>query len=105
MTTQLASRPTTTPSTGERTHLGTDLAELFGQDQAINVAELQPGVTVILKDPHRPAQYGEFVEAGEMDLAGQAVPTLRVDFGGPGLGTIPVRDGLMLPHVRIDFGS
>jgi len=104
MTTQLATRPATTASTGERTHLGTDLADLFGNEQAINPAELQPGVTVVLKDPHRPAEYGELVEVGETVICGETLPALRVDFGGPGLGTIPVRNGVMLPHVRIDFG-
>lgn len=90
----------------ERTPMGSDLAALFAEPQPMNPAELQPGDLVVLKDRHRPAEYGTFVEVGEMETHdGRTVPTLRVDFGGKVLGRIPVLDGQMPKHVRVDFGS
>ena len=89
-----------------RTPMGSDLAALFAEPQPMNPAELQPGDLVVLKDRHRPAEYGTFVEVGEMETHdGRTVPTLRVDFGGEVLGRIPVLDGQMPKHVRVDFGS
>ena len=91
----------------ERTPLGTDLAALFAEPQPMNPHALSPGELVVLKDPHRPAEYGHFVEVGEMvwPADGRTIPTLRVDFGGDGLGRIPVVDNQMPKHVRVDYGT